>query len=428
MLQPGSHFERYVVEGVLGQGAMGCVYRATDTRLQRKVALKVLAPDPDSGALPMEASEAIHRMRREALASAKIDHPNAVQVFDVGEFQGCPYIAMELINGRPLRSYQGALDVPWTLKLRWLIDVAKALGTAHRVGLIHRDVKPDNVMIRDDGVVKVLDFGIVRAVSDEALSASTSGVHKWTKLTVDGRILGTPAYMAPEQLNATPLDGRSDQFSWGVMAYELFVGALPWDTSSKITALFVTILTQEIVDMPGPGGSSLPAGVRAAILKTLKKNPNERFSSMEELIATLEPYLSAPRAQPTPVPGLGAPQQMGRGYTVPMLPPSEQQGWQTPSGRMQSPGHAGPSHQGYAQPPTQVFMRPAANTKAPIWVAVAAALLVFLLGGALLLLRHRMKSQPGGHWDDVQQAPYQPTFAIGAMGSPPSPDILSSPI
>lgn len=411
MLQPGSRFERFVVEDVLGQGAMGCVYRATDTRLQRRVALKVLAPDPDSGALPMEASEAIHRMRREALASAKIDHPNAVQVFDVGEFQGCPYIAMELINGRTLRSYQGAHDVPWTLKLRWLIDTAKALGAAHRVGLVHRDVKPDNVMIRDDGVVKVLDFGIVRAVSDEALSASTSGVHKWTKLTVDGRILGTPAYMAPEQLNATPLDGRSDQFSWGVMAYELFVGSLPWDTSSKITALFVTILTQEVLDMPGPGGSALPSGVRAAILKTLKKNPKERFSSMEELIATLEPYLSQ---RPPQASNPGA-QQLGKGYTVPMLPPSEQQAWQTPSGRMQSPAgmnQAQQQHSRYDQPPTQVFVRPTMNPRAPIWVAVAAALLVFLLGGALLLLRHRMKSQPGGHFNDFNEKP-APSMSAG---------------
>lgn len=393
MLQPGTRFDRYVVEDVLGQGAMGCVYRASDTRLQRRVALKVLAPDPDSGALPMEAGEAIHRMRREALASAKIDHPNAVQVYDVGEFEGCPFIAMELINGQNLRSYLGAQDVPWTLKLRWLIDVAKALGAAHRVGLVHRDVKPDNVMIRDDGVVKVLDFGIVRAVSEESLSASTSGVHKWTKLTVDGRILGTPAYMAPEQLNATPLDGRSDQFSWGVMAYELFVGSLPWDTSSKITALFVTILTQEVVDMPGPGGNALPMGVRAAILRTLKKNPKERFATMEELAAALEPYVSQGGQRPVPAPSPSGP-GLGKGYTVPMLPPSEQQAWNTPSAKMQGPTFGRPPRQ--AQPPTQMFTRPTGNPRAPIWVAIAAALLVFLLGGALLLLRHRMKSSPGG--------------------------------
>jgi serine/threonine-protein kinase len=396
MLQPGDTFDRYVIEDVLGQGAMGCVYQASDPKLQRRVALKVLAPDPDTGAAAMEAAEAAHRMRREALASAQIDHPNAVQVFDVGEHDGCPFIAMELIIGKTLRAYLGAAEVPWTMKLRWLLDTARALGAAHRVGLVHRDVKPDNVMVREDGAVKVLDFGVVRAVRDDTSTPDPKGAPAWTKLTVDGRILGTPAYMAPEQLNATPLDGRADQFSWGVMAYELFVGALPWD-AAKLTALFVAILTQEVKDLPGPGGNSLPTGVRAAILRSLKKDPSERFATMEELIATLEPYIAQQPSSPASNPNL----KLGKGFTEPL--PSMDPRWlqQRPQAPPPSFPPLPPPPAGALPPraslhdnaPTRVLERPKRSKVTPIVVALIAGVLVLLLGIALVL-SSRSKAPP----------------------------------
>jgi serine/threonine-protein kinase len=417
MLQPGASFDRFVIEDVLGQGAMGCVYRASDPKLQRHVALKVLAPDPDTGAVAMEAAEAAHRMRREALASAQIDHPNAVQVFDVGEHDGCPFIAMELIIGKTLRSYIGAAEVPWSMKLRWLLDAARALGAAHRVGLVHRDVKPDNVMVREDGAVKVLDFGVVRAVREDAAAKDPKGAPAWTKLTVDGRILGTPAYMAPEQLNATPLDGRADQFSWGVMAYELFVGALPWD-AAKLTALFVAILTQEVKDLPGAGGNALPTGVRAAILRSLKKDPSERFATMEELIAALEPYIA-----PLPVPTSSqANARLGRGHTEP-LPPIDPRWPMPPPAPPSFPGPPMPPMPPPALPagaapprgslhdnaPTRVLERPTRSRVTPIVVALIAGVLVLILGLALIF-SSRSKAPP-----EVGDAPAPtPSLTSGA--------------
>lgn len=424
MLHPGDTFDRYIIEDVLGQGAMGCVYRASDPKLQRRVALKVLAPDPDTGAAAMEATEAAHRMRREALASAQIDHPNAVQVFDVGEHDGCPFIAMELIIGKTLRSYLGANEVPWSMKLRWMLDVARALGAAHRVGLVHRDVKPDNIMVREDGAVKVLDFGVVRAVREDAATAAPKGAPAWTKLTVDGRILGTPAYMAPEQLNATPLDGRADQFSWGVMAYELFVGALPWN-AAKLTALFVAILTQEVKELPGAGGNALPTGVRAAILKTLKKDPAERFTTMEELIATLEPYIA-----PQPAPAASASRanlRLGKGYTEPL--PSMDPRWlqkrpeAPPSsfpGAPNSPlpgGAVAPRGSNHDNAATRVLERTRRSRITPVVVALIAGVLVLILGLALVL-SSRSKGAPGEGGRGETPSPSPKTTAVTDVPRP----------
>ncbi|NUQ74565.1 MAG: serine/threonine protein kinase [Polyangiaceae bacterium] len=411
MLRPGDTFDRYVIEDVLGQGAMGCVYRASDMKLQRRVALKVLSPDPDTGAAAMEAAEAAHRMRREALASAQIDHPNAVQVYDVGEHDGCPYIAMELIVGKTLRAYIGSIEVPWAMKLRWLLDTARALGAAHRAGLVHRDVKADNVMVREDGAIKVLDFGVVRAVRDDANPADPKGAPAWTKLTVDGRILGTPAYMAPEQLNATPLDGRADQFSWGVMAYELFVGALPWD-AAKLTALFVAILTQDVKELPGAGGNALPTGVRAAILKTLKKDPAERFATMEELIAALEPYIAP---QPAPASSSAANLRLGKGYTEPL--PSMDPRWlqrrpETPPASF--PGASNPPLPGTPAPPggaslhdnapTQALVRPGRSKITPVVVAIIAGVLVLIVG-IVIILSSRSNDLPPNVGEPVAPPP-----------------------
>src|SRR3954464_7281608 len=146
MLKPGDTFERYTIEALIGQGGMGCVYRAYDPRLGRRVALKVIS----EGSAP--AADA--RLVREARTAAAFDHPNAVAIFDVGELDGAPYIVMELVAGRTLREAVGDASVPVATRAGWLGDVARALAAAHRRGLVHRDIKPENVMVRDDGVVK----------------------------------------------------------------------------------------------------------------------------------------------------------------------------------------------------------------------------------------------------------------------------------
>ena len=154
-LKPGDAFERYTIEALLGQVGMGCVYRAHDPRLSRRIALKVIS----DGVTHADASA---RLVREARAAASLDHPNAVAIFDVGELDGAPYIVMELVEGRTLRRIEGDAEAPTATRVAQLADVARALAGAHKRGLIHRDIKPENVMVRDDGGVKVLDFGIAR--------------------------------------------------------------------------------------------------------------------------------------------------------------------------------------------------------------------------------------------------------------------------
>jgi serine/threonine protein kinase/tetratricopeptide (TPR) repeat protein len=285
LLQPGETFDRYVIEAPIGEGGMGRVYRARDTKLGRLVALKVLGTTP-SGV----STEGLGRMMREARAAAAFDHPNAVALFDVGEHDGTPYIAMELVEGRSLRSYVGDPAVSLTTRIRWLADIARALGAAHRRGLVHRDIKPENVMVRDDGAVKVLDFGIARRTHSEQASPVTT-------LTAAGVVVGTPLYMAPEQIRAISVDGRTDQFAWGVMAYELLAGELPWEAKSTGLSVVAQILTDDPMPLSDrvPGLSSM---IAATVMKAMSKSPDNRFPTMEDVVNAIDPHASAPSMTP----------------------------------------------------------------------------------------------------------------------------------
>jgi eukaryotic-like serine/threonine-protein kinase len=294
--QPGESFDRYIIEAPLGQGGMGEVYRAYDPRLRRKIALKVLTLGAD-GADPDGAHEAAERVLREARNAAALDHPNAVSVFDVGEVAGRPYIAMELVKGLPLRDYIGDPAVPYDRRVRWLVDVARALSAAHDRGLVHRDVKPENVMVRDDGVIKVLDFGIAKQMlldkeplsAISAAAAGTAPTLRASNETVKGALLGTPRYFAPEQVTGDPVDGRTDQFAWGVMAYELLHGRPPWDEQKGIIAMLNAIST-----FAPPSLSrlvpNLPTAVARVVTIALSKPPQRRFQRMSEVVAALEPF------------------------------------------------------------------------------------------------------------------------------------------
>jgi serine/threonine-protein kinase len=283
MLKPGDKFERFTIDAFLGQGGMGSVYRAHDSRLDRRVAIKVISeearPDGEAGA----------RLVREAKAAAALDHPNAVSIFDVGEKDGAPYIVMELVSGRTLREAVGESSVPVATRVGWLADVARALGTAHKRGLVHRDVKPENVMVRDDGVVKVLDFGIARravAAADPVDARAPTQSPSLPTLTKEGVKVGTPVYMAPEQIRGDALDGRADQFAWGVLAYELLTGKPPWRGSEPLS-MVASILTDE-VSGEALERAGVPAEARAVIRRALSKKPDDRFASMEDLVRALE--------------------------------------------------------------------------------------------------------------------------------------------
>ncbi|WP_437492645.1 protein kinase [Sorangium sp. So ce1014] len=280
MLKPGDSFERYTIEAAIGQGGMGCVYRAHDARLGRRVAIKVIADgavDPDAAA----------RLLREARAAAALDHPNAVSIFDVGELDGTPFIVMELVAGRTLRSAIDGPEVPGSLRVAWLADVGRALAAAHRRGLVHRDIKPENVMVRDDGVIKVLDFGIARRAAGEADPSASTEAPALPTLTALGVKLGTPVYMAPEQIRGGELDGRADQFAWGVLAFELLTGRLPWRGAGDMLAVVASILTDE-ADRTLLEAASVPPAVSAVVLRALSKRPEERFASMDDLVRAIE--------------------------------------------------------------------------------------------------------------------------------------------
>ncbi|HVY49765.1 MAG TPA: serine/threonine-protein kinase, partial [Minicystis sp.] len=288
-MKPGEQVDRYVLEGELGRGGMGEVYEALDTKLARKVALKLLLPGADA--------TATQRMVREARAAAAFSHPNAVVVYDVGEAGGATFIAMELVRGKPMRRYVGEPSVPVGRRVRWLVDVARALAAAHDAGLVHRDVKPDNVMIRDDGAVKVLDFGIARRPTNDHVDPSApTEANALPTLTERGMVVGTPLYASPEQLRSEPLDGRSDQFSWGVMAHELFAGRPPWRTGADALALLSQILSSPAQPL-GEVAPEVPAEVAAVVARALAKTPAERYATMHELADALEPFADA--AAPT---------------------------------------------------------------------------------------------------------------------------------
>ncbi len=285
MLNPGDTFERYTVESVLGQGGMGCVYRARDTRLDRRVALKVvLAGDEGTP----DRADANARLLREARAAAALDHPNAVSIFDVGEIESTPYIVMELVSGKTLRdAISPTSSVPIEERKRWLTDAAKALSAAHKRGIVHRDIKPENVMVRDDGMVKVLDFGIARRTKSAVDPSAPTEAGALPTLTAKGIHVGTPLYMSPEQIKGDSIDGRADQFAWGVVAYELITGRVPWKSPGDSLAVVASILTEE-ADADLLRSTGAPRPLRHAILRALSKKPEQRFASMEDLLASVE--------------------------------------------------------------------------------------------------------------------------------------------
>ncbi len=313
-LRVGDVFGRYSIEAILGEGGMGRVYQAFDPRLDRHVALKILLPDPsgspsDENGRPAGTSAGSALLLREARAAAAFDHPNAVSIFDVGEVDGVAYIAMELVPGSSLRTWIEQPSIPIARRLRWLVEVARALDAAHARGLVHRDVKPENVMVRDDGVVKVLDFGIARRMkfeidptaptqlgqptsiappSEQQIAVPSAGFDVAT-LTQRGTLVGTPVYMSPEQVRGDPIDARADQYAWGVTAYEVITGRLPFEVKRDAFQLVAEIFSRD----PPPLRDivpELPKRVEETILRALSKNPAMRFASMAKIVARLEPF------------------------------------------------------------------------------------------------------------------------------------------
>jgi len=284
LLAPGDTFGRYRIVALLGKGGMGSVYDAVDTVLRRNVALKLVSATD-------EISTA--RMAREARASAALAHPNVIVVYDSGEIDGVTFIAMERLSGKTLRERLRAKDASLDERTRWLACVARALAAAHRASLVHRDVKPENVMICDDGVVKVLDFGIARRPTNETEDATIPA------LTTEGMLVGTPRYAAPEQIRGEDLDGRADQFAWGVMAFEVLAGRRPW-TGTDLALVLAQMLTTEAPSLRELA-PEVPEQVERVVLRALSKDRALRYASMDAIADALE-QREQPRSSSAVVP------------------------------------------------------------------------------------------------------------------------------
>ncbi|WP_394831377.1 serine/threonine protein kinase [Pendulispora rubella] len=279
MLLAGDTFDRFRIEGKLGEGGMGLVYRAYDPMLRRQVALKVVRPEVAQTAVAT-------RLMREGRAAASLNHPNAIGIFDVGTFNGIPYIVMELVSGHLLSAFMGDERVGMRQRLAWLAQIARGLDAAHRQGLVHRDVKPENVMVCNSGEIKLFDFGVVKRMSSLAnISNATDPMEK----TRTGIVMGTPLYMAPEQALGDAVDGRSDQFAWGTLAYELLSGGIHPTTTNNPRRLPVAFAI--LREQPRPlseVASRLPDGVAAIVMKALAKAPSSRFATMAEIYSALD--------------------------------------------------------------------------------------------------------------------------------------------
>ncbi|MGA3210394.1 MAG: bifunctional serine/threonine-protein kinase/formylglycine-generating enzyme family protein, partial [Terriglobales bacterium] len=273
-LVPGMKLGPYEIESLLGAGGMGEVYRARDARLQRTVAIKILpahlSSNPDLHA----------RFEQEAKAISGLQHPNICVVHDIGSQDGVDFMVMEYVAGQTLDKSTPPGGMATDLVLKYAVQIAEALAAAHRQGIVHRDLKPANIMVDESGLVKVLDFGLAK------LAASTVNAEDATMATTPGMIVGTVAYMSPEQAEGKSIDARSDVFSFGSVLYEMLTGKRAFEGQSS-----AALLSAVMRDDPKPLADvkrDIPPEVRRMVARCLKKDPASRYASGAELVQELK--------------------------------------------------------------------------------------------------------------------------------------------
>jgi serine/threonine-protein kinase len=275
-LADGTRLGVYEIVGALGAGGMGEVYCARDTNLRREVAVKVLPRELADDPARRE------RLQREARAAASLNHANICTVYEVGEAQGQVYIAMELVDGQPLSARLNSGPLPVSEVLRYGLQMGDALGHAHERGVVHRDFKSANVMITPEGRAKVLDFGLAKRVSGEEAASATTGLAVGS-LTQQGAVVGTLAYMAPEQLRGQAADMRSDVWALGIVLYEMAAGRLPFARQTGFEVCSA-ILADPIAPLP----ARTPVELNLVIQRCLEKEPARRYNRAAEVRAALE--------------------------------------------------------------------------------------------------------------------------------------------
>ncbi len=261
----GQRISHYQVVEKLGEGGMGVVYKARDTHLDRFVAIKVLPPekvtDPDRK----------RRFVQEAKAASALNHPNIVHIYDISSEGSLDFIAMEYVTGKTLERLIGRKGLSLSETLHYAIQAADALAKAHAAGIVHRDLKPSNIMVTEDGLVKILDFGLAKLTEP----VESGELAPTVTLTEEGKIVGTVAYMSPEQAEGKKVDARSDIFSFGSVLYEMVTGARAFQGDSSASTL-AAVLTKE-PKQPSQAVEGLPRELERVILRCLRKDPARRF-------------------------------------------------------------------------------------------------------------------------------------------------------
>jgi serine/threonine protein kinase len=282
-ISTGSQVGPYEVQALIARGGMGEVFRAHDSRLNRNVALKVLAPrftaDPDL----------LARFAQEARTTALLNHPNIVVVHDVGSHFGLPYVVSELLDGATLRTRLkgGALAIE--VAIRYAIDITRGLIAAHRLGVVHRDLKPENIFVTRDDHVKILDFGLAK-LRDGPVACGNNGADSGSSIsTAPGILVGTVGYASPEQVRGLAIDARSDIFSLGIILYEMTAGVAPFHGDSAVETLHA-ILKEEPLALR-QHDEWIPAEFEKIVWHCLEKDPDLRFQSARDLAFTLNLFL-----------------------------------------------------------------------------------------------------------------------------------------
>src|SRR5450432_891362 len=301
-LTPGTKLGPYETLSLLGAGGMGEVYRARDSRLKREVAIKVLPH-----ALSLD-TDRLRRFEQEALATAALNHPNILAVFDIGTNEGSPYVVSELLEGETLRERLRGGSIATRKALDYALQIAHGLAAAHEKGIIHRDLKPENLFVTNDGRVKILDFGLAKLVETPegtpVTGLPTATAHG-AAATEPGVVLGTLGYMSPEQVRGRGADARSDIFSFGAILYEMLSGRRAFQGDSAADTMSA-ILREDPPELTLTNQNVSP-GLERVIRHCLEKNPEQRFHSAHDLAFDLEALsgISASRAAPN-APGRSA--------------------------------------------------------------------------------------------------------------------------
>ncbi|MGA7442006.1 MAG: serine/threonine-protein kinase, partial [Candidatus Sulfotelmatobacter sp.] len=280
-LTSGTKLGPYEIVTLLGAGGMGEVYRARDSRLKREVAIKVLPQ-----ALSLDADR-LRRFEQEALATAALNHPNILAVFDIGTSEGSPYVVSELLDGETLRERLRGGPVVVRKALDYALQIAHGLAAAHEKGIIHRDLKPENLFLTKDGRVKILDFGLAKLTQPDPTKAGAhTALPTMTQATEAGMVMGTAGYMSPEQVRGAAVDPRSDIFSFGAILYEMISGKRAFHRETAADTMSA-ILKEDPPDLSETNRNVSPA-LERIVQHCLEKNPEQRFHSASDIAFDLE--------------------------------------------------------------------------------------------------------------------------------------------